>query len=74
MKTPQRQNLLAIAITVDEGEPYLHYAMFRSQPAALEWIEGRRVEASKMKVDKFTHKVLDLDALQRGIECEEEEV
>ena len=73
MKT-QGNHLLAIAITVDEGEPYLHYAVFRDQAPALEWIEGRRTEARKMNVDRFTHKILDLHALQQGVECEEEEV
>jgi hypothetical protein len=73
MVNPSR-NLLAIAITVDEGEPYLHYAAFHDTQAAEQWIEGRRAEAKKMKVDRFTHKLLDLDRLQQGVDCRAEEV
>ena len=73
MPNPPR-NLLAVAITVDEGEPYIHYAAFHDTQAAEQWIESRRVEAKKMKVDRFTHKLLDLDRLQPGAECRAEEV
>jgi hypothetical protein len=62
-------NLLAIAVTVDDGQPFLHYAAFHDEASAREWLAARREDSQRMKLQSFTEKVLDLDQLKPGAEC-----
>ncbi|MCR4318404.1 MAG: hypothetical protein NUW37_18845 [Planctomycetes bacterium] len=60
------QGVLAFAVAVDDGEPYIHYATFNREEDARAWIESRRADADKMKFQAFRDVVIDIASIVEG--------